>query len=529
MFHTIISGGTVADGTLTAPRRADVGIQNGKIAAVGDLSHASAEKIISAEGKLVTPGFIDIHRHCDLAYFRPDFGEAELAQGLTTIIGGQCGLSAAPCSGPYAQEIEHYMNAVNGDVPCGTPLATVGDYINALSKRTFPIHVGTEVGMGTLRANVAGFLTENLSQDEVRAIWALLDESLRAGALAVSLGMGYAPECFYTPRQLQEVLAPLKGTGTLVTCHMRQEGSEVEKSVAEMIELARYLETPVQISHLKAIGRVNWGKKVPQVIAMIDQARKSGIDIGFDVYPYTAGSTLLLHVLPPEFLKGGVAQLPTTLMDPALRPLIRKRMETGTDFENISLLVGWENIIMASLNQPHNAPFAGMTIADIAAAQNKDPFDTLFDMLAEEKGEITMIDHVASEEDIALLLKHEAGLIISDSIYPTSGLRHPRLYGTFVRVLERYVKEKKVLTLTEAIHKMTLAPARRFNLAGKGCIKEGFDADICIFDPDALHEEGTYRTPERYASGMEAVLVMGEVALEKGTFTRKHTGRLIRR
>ena len=529
MLSTIILGGTVLDGTLAQPRRADVGIKNGKIVSVGDLSHEHAEKIISAEGKLVTPGFIDIHRHCDLAYFRSDFGKAELSQGLTTIVGGQCGLSAAPCAGPYANEIVHYMNAVNGDMPADARVSSMADYIGALKERTFPIHVGTEVGMGTLRANVAGFLTENLSGEEVHAIWALLEDALKAGALAVSLGMGYAPECFYTPSQLREVLAPLSGAGVLVTCHMRQEGSEVEKSAAEMIELSQKLSIPVQISHLKAIGRENWGKKVPLVLSMIDEARRGGADVGFDVYPYTAGSTLLLHVLPPEFLKGGVAQLPQTLMDPALRPLIRKRMETGTDFENISLLVGWENIIMASLNRPHNAPFAGMTIADIAVAQHKDPFDTLFDMLAEEKGEITMIDHVASEEDIAMLLKHEAGLIISDSIYPTSGLRHPRLYGTFVRVLERYVKEKKVLTLPQAIHKMTLAPARRFGLAGKGCIREGYDADICIFDPDALHEEGTYRTPDRYPTGMDTVLVMGEVALHQGEFTASRQGRLIRR
>ena len=529
MLDTIILGGTVADGTLAQPRRADVGIRAGKIVSVGDLSRESAAKIISAEGKLVTPGFIDIHRHCDIAYFRPDFGKAELKQGLTTIIGGQCGLSAAPCRGPYAQELIHYMNAVNGDVPAGTPLDSMKNYIDGLAERAFPIHVGTEVGMGTLRANVAGFLTENLSREEVRAIQALLEESLAAGALAVSLGMGYAPECFYTTEQLLDVLSPLRGTSTLVTCHMRQEGSEVEKSVAEMIELSMKLSIPVQISHLKAIGRENWGKKVPLVISMIEEARKSGADVGFDVYPYTAGSTLLLHVLPPEFLKGGVAQLPKTLMDPALRPLIRQRMETGTDFENISLLVGWENIIMASLNCPHNKPWAGMTIADIAKGQGKDPFDTLFDMLAEEKGEITMIDHVASEEDIALLLKHEAGLIISDSIYPTSGLRHPRLCGTFVRVLERYVKERKVLSLPEAIHKMTLAPARRFGIAGKGCIKEGYDADINIFDPDALHETGTYREPDQYAEGMDTVLVMGETAIEKGEFSHMTAGRLIRR
>ncbi len=529
MLDTIILGGTVVDGTLAPPRRCDVGILKGKIVALGDLSHEAAENTIHAAGKLVTPGFIDIHRHCDVAYFRPDFGKAELKQGLTTIIGGQCGLSAAPCSGPHRAELIHYMNAVNGDVPEDTPLETMESYVGALASRSFPIHVGTEVGMGTLRANVAGFLTETLSQEEVRAVQALLEKSLRAGALAVSLGMGYAPECFYTPQQLREVLSPLAGTGTLVTCHMRQEGSEVEKSVAEMIELSQKLSLPVQISHLKAIGRENWGKKVPLILSMIEEARKGGADVGFDVYPYTAGSTLLLHVLPPEFLKGGVAQLPQTLMDPTLRPLMRKRMETGTDFENISLLVGWENIIMASLNCPHNKPWAGETIAHIAAGQGKDPFDTLFDMLAEEKGEITMIDHVASEEDIALLLRHEAGLIISDSIYPTSGLLHPRLYGTFVRVLERYVKERKVLTLPQAIHKMTLAPARRMALHGKGCLQVGYDADINIFDLDSLHEEGTYRTPDRYASGMETVLILGEAAIEKGEFTGRKSGRLIRR
>lgn len=519
MFDYLICNAKIIDGTGREPFDADVGIQDGKIQAVGSLSGAAAAAVIDARGRYLTPGFIDVHRHGEAAAFREGYGKAELAQGLTFVINGNCGLSMCPVQGPNRQEILDYLAPVVGAMPAGCDFTSVGEYRQQLRRVPQRIHSGMLVGMGTLRGCAAGFWDGGLSREQYRTIHALLEQGLADGALGVSLGLGYAPECFYDTDGLIRALEPLRDSGRIITVHMRQEGDGVVEALGEMLTVAKALRTPVQISHLKAIGTRNWDRSVPKMLRMLDEARAEGVDVTCDVYPYTAGSTQLIHVLPPEFQAGGMDALTCALLDPEKREIMRARMRTGTDFENISLLVGFENIQATSLSLPENQMYEGKNILEIAALQGKDPYDSLFDLLASEHCAPAMIDRITSDDDIDRILKAPYSGGISDATYPESGLMHPRVYGNIPRLLEHYVRQRGVLTIQEAVRKITGFPAERFGLTGKGFIREGLDADLCLFDLKNVHQTGTWREPAQLAAGMDTVFVMGKPAILDGQFT----------
>ena len=263
------------------------------------------------------------------------------------------------------------------------------------------------------------------------------------------------------------------------------------------------------------------------MLRLIDGARQEGLEVTCDVYPYPAGSTQLIHVLPPEFQAGGAEALTRALEDPAQRVRMRERMESGEDFENISLLVGFENIRATSLHRPENLAFEGRSIAEIAAARGCGPFDALFDLLASEHCAVSMIDFIADEEDIREILRAPFSGVISDATYPVSGLLHPRVYGTFARLIERYVRGEGTLSLTGAVHKVTGQPAERFRLAGKGVIAPGADADLCLFDAANIRERDSYEHPESLSAGMDYVFVRGVPAIAEGEFTGSANGRAI--
>lgn len=527
MFDYLIRGAMVLDGTENKGRLADVGVSNGKIAAVGSLSDCHALHTVDGAGKYLTPGFIDIHRHGDGAIFRPGFGQAELAQGLTTIVNGNCGLSLAPISGPHREAVLRYLAPVVGAPPQGREFPSMASYRCQAAQQPLALNVGMLTGMGTLRASVAGFRSGPLEGRELNALHKMLEQALSDGALGVSLGLGYAPECFYNTQGLIQALAPLRRSGVPITVHMRQEGDGVVQALQEMLTVARALETPVEISHLKAIGRRNWNRAVPEMLSQIARAREDGLDVACDLYPYPAGSTQLIHVLPPEFQDGGLEQLIKALQSSSQRSEIRRRMETGRDFENISLLVGFEHIRPTGLCQKQNLPFEGLTIKEIARRKGLDPYDALFDLLVEEHCGPAMIDVIADEKDIDSILRTDFASVISDATYPGTGLIHPRVYGTCARLLETYVRKRHVLTLPQAVYKLTGLPARRLKLAGKGTIRPGADADLCLFQLEQVQETATWRQPRQLAKGMDWVFVQGVPAIANGVFTGSADGKML--
>ncbi len=527
MFDTILRGGTVVDGTGRPGFTADVAVTGGRIAAVGDLRGADCARAIDAAGKIVTPGFIDIHRHADAALFRPGFGAAELCQGLTTIVNGNCGLSAAPFGPAHGDAIRDYLRPITGALPPELVTDTLSGYFASLP--ALPVHVGMLTGAGVLRADAAGYELEHLEDQHYRALHRALERALADGALGVSLGLGYAPECFYTTRELIRALAPIAGQDIPLTVHMRQEGGGVCDSIEEMLLVARQLHIPLHISHLKAMGRDNWGVKIPRALALLQQARDDGLDVGCDVYPYTAGSTQLLHILPPEFLEGGMDAVVRRLADPRQRETLAHRIQEGDGFDDIAKLAGWDGIFLSSLHCPEDEPLLGKSIAQEAAIEHKSPLDACCDLLIREHCQVTMIDFMAAEEDIAAILRSPLSCLISDATYPTEGMPHPRVYGSCTRLLQHFVREQGVLTLEQAVHKLTQAPVQALRLAGKGVVAVGADADLCVFDPAALTERGTYQDPCRTALGMSAVLVSGELAVLDGALTGAKNGSIIRR
>ena len=527
MYDYLIQNANILDGSGGPAFRGDVAIRGSSIAAVGHLTEIQADHVVDAAGRYLTPGFIDVHRHGDCAVFRPDFGKPELAQGLTTILNGNCGLSIAPVCGKHQQALLQYLAPIVGSVPDDWDVKSFAAYQSRLSRQTLRLNTGTLVGMGTLRACVAGFEARELTIEEYRRLHKLLEQSLEDGAAGVSLGLGYAPECFYSTDALLRALAPLRRSGVTVAVHMRQEGDGVVAALKEMLVAARELETPVQISHLKAIGKRNWRRAVPEMLQLLEQARQDGVDIACDVYPYPAGSTQLIHTLPPEFQDGGIPILTQALRDPEQRLQMRRRMETAAEFENLTLLVGFENIRPTSLTCPEYRPYEAMTLEEIAAAQGKAPYDALFDLLASEDCAASMIDTITHEEDIDQIVRAPFSGIISDATYPIGGLIHRRVYGTYPRILETYVKRRGILTLPDAVRKITRLPADRFGLSKKGRIETGADADLCLFDLENIHETSTWLQPAQLAQGMDWVFVNGCPAIENGRFTEVHSGNVL--
>lgn len=528
MYDTLIKNAKVVNGSGAPAFTADVAIRDGIIAAVGALHDAQAVETVDAHGRCLTPGFIDIHRHADAALFRGGFGTAELSQGLTTVINGNCGLSMAPVFGPHADETSRYLTPITGEIPIALRFDSLKSYFHAAEQQPLPINCGMLIGMGTLRTLVSGFAVGDLDLRQERDLHYQLERALADGALGVSLGLGYAPEIFYSTDGLIRALAPLYESGVPLTVHMRQEGDGVVEALREMLEVARALKTPLEVSHLKAIGTRNWRKSVPEMLAMIERARDEGIDVMCDVYPYAAGSTQLIHVLPPEFQEGGTQQLIRALDETAARAQIRERMHMGRDFENITNLVGFENVIATGLRSPEYRPYEGRSVAAIARAAGKDPYDALFDLLVQEECATTMIDFIAHEDDISEILSKPYSGVISDATYPDSGLLHPRVYGTFARLIEKYVVRENLLTLEQAVHKVTQQPAERFGLSSKGIIREGMDADLLLFTPEEIRERGTYEKPDVPALGMDYVFINGEAAIAEGKITGKCGGRVLR-
>ncbi|MEG2924369.1 MAG: D-aminoacylase [Oscillospiraceae bacterium] len=530
MFDLLIKGGIIADGSGDKAYKADLAVLNGKIAEIAPQINSPARRVVDAKGKLVTPGFIDIHRHADVNLFMPSFGEAELRQGLTTIVNGNCGLSCVPCPGKYREEILSFLRPVIGETPRDKQFETFGEYMQMVDKTPLPLNVGMCVGNGTVRAATRGYAKGKLTDSELITAKAHLRDALEGGALGVTLGIVYAPEYNYDADDFVQVLQPMREYSVPLVTHIRGEGDLFHKSLYEVIDIAKRLSVPLHISHFKCIGKRNWRHGAIHALEILNEARAEGLQVDCDVYPYTAGSTQLIQILPPEYLEGGTAQIVKRLQSPACREELRRIFSAPSDsFENLVNSIGWENIRCTSMFCAENQQYLGKSVAEIAAIRSEDPCDTACALLASEECNISMVDFITSEDDVRRILASPLSSVISDSVYPTGGVPHPRLYGAFPKVLIDYVREKQLLPLETAIHKMTAKPAAVYKLANKGLLKVGYDADINVFALSNLCAPASYENPKQFASGFDYIFVKGTLALERDCLTHAPIGELLRR
>jgi N-acyl-D-aspartate/D-glutamate deacylase len=463
---------------------------------------------------VVSPGFIDTHTHGDVAMFLPDehldVKTAELRQGVTTEVTGNCGFSPFPADGPHAEQVDALMGALIGAGRTWPDLASYRAAVSGMYANVAPL-----VGHGSIRAAVLGFADRAPDADELRTMVRLAEAALDQGAVGISTGLVYAPGVYSRTEELIAIARALRGTGRPYVTHMRGETDMVADSVREAIRIGREAGVPVHISHHKASGKDNWGRTV-ETLAIIDQAGVDGIDVTLDVYPYTAGSTLLHSILPPWAQADGIDAMVARLAGRAVRERIRRDFADGLPgWQNQQRAAGWDGIVIAGC--------AGRPELEGKRADQlgSDPAEAVFDLIAEQRGRVTMIAHTMREDDVSRVIAHPASMIGSDAI-PLPGRPHPRLAGTFVRILGRYVRDRGVLDLPTAIRKMTSLPAERFGLRDRGMLGVGKIADLVVFDPKTVLDRATYEQPLLTPIGVRDVVVNGRVAVRNGTVLDPH-------
>ena len=519
MTDLVLHGGSVIDGTGAPARRADVAIQGGRIAAIGSDLARDGARVLDVSGRTVVPGFIDIHSHSDEAMFVNDALESALHMGVTLVVCGNCGGSSAPVSGLAEAELDRELARL--DVK--RTWSSFGEYAAAVDRARPSINVCSFVGHGTLRSCVMGADARAPTADELARMRKLLARSMSEGAIGLASGLIYPPSAFGTTDELAALCEVVRDKGGLYASHVRNESTKLLEAVEENLEIGRRSRARVELSHHKASGQKNWGK-VEQSTALIERARSEGVDVTADQYPYTASSTGLAVTIPNWVHEGGTAKMCERLRDTAVRERIRgEEVETGR---------AWDRIVIARAR--HHQEWAGMNVQQLATEAGRDPLDWSCDALIEHDGAVDIVHHSMSEDDVRFVMAKEWVCIGSDSranapYGPLSfGKPHPRSYGTFPRVLGRYARDENVISLEDAVRKMTSATASRLRLRDRGIAREGAWADLVVFDPARVMDTATYDDPHRFPVGIDHVIVAGGLALESGQTTRERHGRFLR-
>jgi N-acyl-D-amino-acid deacylase len=433
-------------------------------------------------------------------------------------------MTPAPFAPKNLELLQSYVEPVLGRTQREWSWETLERYLCSLREAKPSENVATYVGHGTLRIAVMGFQDRPASTGELGLMKNLLEESLQAGAIGLSLGLMYAPGSYTAKEELAQLCSVLPLYDGLLAAHIRGEGNSLIASIREVIWIAERCGCPLQISHLKAAGRSNWGS-VAEAMELVEEARSRGLDVTCDVYPYTAGSTSLTTLLPPWALEGGISRTLERLKEPASRQRIKEELgHEHEDWDNLMVSTGWESVYISSLSKDDSTDLEGKNIYEISEARALRPADCVMDLLLEQDGKVSMVFFHMAEPDVEQVLRWDRSLIASDSLHDQARKPHPRLYGTFPHVLARYVREKKLLSLEEAIRKMTSFPARRFRLGRRGLIAPGYAADVVVFDPDEVSDESTYGDPKRFPKGISRVLVNGIQVILSGAHSDERAG-----
>ncbi|MEU3561013.1 D-aminoacylase [Kitasatospora sp. NPDC006786] len=532
----LLRGATLVDGTGAPARPADLAVADGRVTVLPPGTAVTAAETLDVTGRVVTPGFIDVHTHSD-ALAAPFGGGthtdgdaldelrlAPLLQGVTTEISGNCGISLFPALPGRLPELAEHLRVSFGLGPV-LPAEDFDAFAAGQRPELRRNHITSLVGHGTLRAGVMGFEDRPPTDQELAAMCGLLDRALTQGAAGLSTGLIYPPGVYADTEEIVALAKVAARHGKPYVTHLRDEMSQVEKALEEALEIAVRSGAPLQVSHHKTAGRHAWGATL-RTLPRLEQARAEGVDVLCDVYPYTAGSTVLHAMLPPWTSEGGPAALLERLRSKEVRDRIRADIAHGVEgWENTVGNGGWDLISVAAA--PARRTAEGRRIADLAAERGADPVDLVCDLLLEAQGEVTIISHSMREDDVRRVLASPLSMIGSDGV-PKPGRPHPRWAGSFARVLGHYGREQGLLPLELAVHKMTGLPAERFRLAGRGVVRDGAVADLVVLDPAAVLDGATFERPLLPPVGVETVVVAGRVAVRGGRPTAIRAGEVVR-
>jgi N-acyl-D-amino-acid deacylase len=525
-FDLLIRGGLVYDGGGDHPRRADVGVQDDRIEAVGDLAGAGAASEVDASGLAVAPGFIDTHTHSDLACFlgaeHVAVESASVRQGVTTEVCGNCGFTPFPFLPEHRAELERHMLVLSPARAHGWQ--DLASYREDVSRAGLFANLAPLVGQGSLRVGVMGLEDRRPTSQELETMQRLTLDAFEQGAFGISTGLIYAPGLYASTEEIIAITKAVSRFGRPYTSHIRGETDMVMASIQEALRIGREAGVPVHISHHKVAGRRNWGR-ITETLELIRSSREEGLDVTLDVYPYTAGSTLMHALLPSWVQAGGIPVMLERLQDGRVRERIRQDFAAGPQgWENLQRAAGWDRILVSSC--PGQSQFEGRSITELAADAGQDEADFFFELLITEKATVTVVLHLMSEDDVRTVARSEMAMIGSDGI-PLPGKPHPRWAGTFTRVLGRYSRELGLFDLATALEKMTSIPAARFGLDDRGLLLKGKAADIVVFDAESVLDRATYEEPLLSPLGVQAVIVNGRLVVDGGELTGAKPGRVL--
>ncbi|MBA1334569.1 MAG: N-acyl-D-amino-acid deacylase [Firmicutes bacterium] len=533
MFDLLIKNAKVIDGSGSPWFKADIAVKDGMIKKVGKLGDIEADNVIDAAGKVVSPGFIDAHAHTDFVAVAVNNAESKITQGVTTDVSGMCGLTPAPVNPGTLNQLKQYLAPfIPKEVEMNWNWRSMGDWMDIIDKQGNSTNLAVFVGHGAIRIAVMGFDNREPRAEEMEEMKKLVAQAMEEGALGLSTGLIYPPGCYSKKDELIELCKVVAKYGGIYITHMRSEGVEVIQALEEAIDIGRQSGCPVQISHHKVAGRENFGLS-EKTLGIMEKARQEGIDVTCDVYPYTAGSTLISALLPKWVHDGGVEKMLERINNSNTRKRIAEELkEDIPGWENLAKGAGWNGILICSCE--NDKACEGKTIQEIADERGMNPVDALFDIISKERGKSTMAIFMMDDNDNNRIVAHRLSMIGSDALACSfsgalgQGKPHPRCFGTFPRVLGKYVREDKVLSLETAVWKMTGFPATRFGIKNRGFIKEGLIADMVIFDPETIIDKATYKNPFQQAEGIDYVIMNGEIVVDHKVYNGKTLGRVIR-
>jgi len=529
-WSVLIKNGTVVDGSGAPGVAADVALEGDRIAAVGPALTGQTARTIDAKGLMVAPGFIDIHSHSDLVYQTCPSAESKVRQGVTTEVVGMCGFSPGPIGQGREDEVRDWIGGI-GSKP-RVSWHSFGEYLDSVRGLGVSVNVVQFVGHGALRWAAMGSDNRPATPDEQKKMEALLAEALDAGAWGYSTGLVYAPSVYGSTEELIALAKSMAKRGGQYFSHVRGEAATLEKAYEEAIRIGEEGGVPLQIAHVKASGRENWGK-MERALRMISDARARGVDVTGDVYPYPAGSTKMDNLLPSWMHDGGTAKLLERLADPASRRrAVADCLISGERWRTGSGSYGWDEVMVATCSREE---LAGKSLAELARLTGREPAEAMMDLVLSEGAGVSMVGFSQSEENVAIASADPHTMIGSDSLSlhagpgPHPGKPHPRSYGTFPRVLGVYCREKQLFSFEQAVHKMTGMPAAKLHLKDRGIVKTGHAADLALFDPKTVRDEATFPDPHRHPVGIPYVIVNGQVVVDGPRYHAVPAGRVLTR